>query len=518
MSEPGKTCDPSAGITAVDIAQAMAWASSKTLHDFCTDKDLKKLMCINLDGTPLENQDCVTWKKDDTLQTWREISKISTRECKTDKDCIGLINPYCLELDTERGKKNYCGFSSTRDSEPGRCEITTEEACNANSQIPYDCDDQGCKDKELKQKADIKNQNDCIRSHGVWDYKTPDKPEDGKVCFEDQPPYLEWRDTDQMVCGTEINQCKNPQNCKNGKCTCTVDDDCWGSGKCIQGVCKTGGRCVLGNFVFRKWCENPISRCQPDEDGKFPDECKGNSTVVGITDSPPFYYNPRAGQCYMTPEYCKRFNLPYVTKETQGCTSNSDCPSGLCDTEGTGKCISDLGKCDDGPFSKGVPAYFASMAIGNTLFSILKNKGKCSSESYEWLDLNKIPDEIKELIDTKFILEKELIHKDLVPGINLYLLHWSRKKVKNQPIASVGFIGTEIKKKYPSLIKKQDGVQFLCMKKKNLTKEDKEMKRIYFYAAKQKDILRILDKKAEEAKLTPEERNFILGLNKLNKQ
>lgn len=514
-------CDPNANVTTADNAEAWAFATARTLEKFCSDPGLKKLLCTTKTGESLNDQNCVTWKKDNSLKKWRDVTRLIDKECTTDDNCKeNRMFPSCIAVDGEN--KKYCGFSSTTEFNAGRCEFITEEACMANSELPYKCDADGCKNVDPAIDTSKTNQIDCQKTGKIWAQKDPDDASKGAACYENQLNYLEWRTNDLLTCDSQINLCKNPQSCKNGTCQCKTDDDCWGSGKCTGGVCKGGGRCVMGNHYLREWCENPIFRCQPNDDGSYPPECSGSSTEVGITDVPPFYYDSKAGKCYMTPEYCSRFNLKYVTSETKSCTSNVDCPSGLCDIAGTKKCVSELGKCDDSMYPDGVTGFLANMTIGKTLFELIKNKGSCSKENWEWLDLNKIPDEITECVDPKYIHEKELIKKDLIPGVNLYLIHWKRSALNTKfsqkitPLASIGFLGNEIKKKFPSIIKKRDGVLFVQMKKKNLSKDDKHLKTIYFYIAKKEHLLAMFETNANAAqvKLSPEERNFILQINK----
>ncbi len=61
------------------------------------------------------------------------------------------------------------------------------------------------------------------------------------------------------------------------------------------------GKCVMGNFSLRDWCENPHSR----RAGQF---------VAGVTNVPPFNYNQTTGICEMTKDYCKYMGVGYTDR------------------------------------------------------------------------------------------------------------------------------------------------------------------------------------------------------------
>jgi len=491
--------------TSIDLAESMSYATSKVLYEYCSDPNLLKLICTTDEGKPLNDTNCLLWKKDDNLQSWKESTKLSSKKCDTDSDCRSsrLFNK-CISSDDG----NYCGCT-TSTHKAGTCEIRTEEKCMSESALPYVCDDNSCEDIKPKQYPDITNQEDCTKAGKIWTPASDDDPDSKAVCEDTQKDYLEWRLNDALPCNNETNQCKNPKNCSNGKCTCTSDDDCWGSGVCTKGFCTGGGRCIYGNSYSRKYCENPISRCAP-VDGNYPDECKGGPTKVGVTDVPPFRYDVHSGKCFITPKYCSRFNVDYMNFG-KDCTQDSDCydSGGVCDSE-TRKCLTSNGKCDD---SQSVGDIIVNNTIGKTLFALIKNLGKCSKESFvkessfDWLDFAKIPEEINESIDEKYVLTKEVIKKDLIPGINFYVMT-CKFPPYNVSYQKVGFIGNEIKKKFPFIVKKKNGEQYLHMKKKNIHKNEKHLKTIYFYVAKSKNLLNLFIEKANN-NFSPEVWDFI---------
>jgi hypothetical protein len=57
------------------------------------------------------------------------------------------------------------------------------------------------------------------------------------------------------------------------------------------------GKCVYGNFALMKWCKFPNQR-----------RLKGE---VGVTDVPPFKYDPTTGKCEITKDYCDWMGISY---------------------------------------------------------------------------------------------------------------------------------------------------------------------------------------------------------------
>ena len=59
-------------------------------------------------------------------------------------------------------------------------------------------------------------------------------------------------------------------------------------------------------------------------------------------------------------------------------------------------------------------------------------------------------------------------------------LEWDDNLSEITSIGNMGFIASELKTKYPHLVKEIDGIQYLIMNKKDIT--NKELKRLYFFA------------------------------------
>lgn len=81
---------------------------------------------------------------------------------------------------------------------------------------------------------------------------------------------------------------------------CPADSKCGTSGKCIPAkpyLEYRNDKCVYGNFALKKWCE-------------FPNQRRLTPTK-GVTDVPPFQYNPDTGSCNITREYCDWMGQSY---------------------------------------------------------------------------------------------------------------------------------------------------------------------------------------------------------------
>ena len=269
-----------------------------------------------------------------------------------------------------------------------------------------------------------------------------------------------------------------------GKCTCTTSDDCPGSSTCgSDGKCIPGGRCVLGNFMLRQWCEDPVSRCAKSSDGTYPKECNGSPSSPGVTDVPPFFYNQNLGRCFMTKDYCTRFGVDY---SSTSCTTKSDCSDGMdcykgyCTGQGS-ECVDNqktaeffLGKTLFRMFKSGTKCFEAPKNITNGTF----NKEVISStlkNIYE--GFNKLPNTIEKMCDPSMIKSKTLMKKDFIEGIDLYLIIWKDSANIKIPI-QLGYDINQIKKKYPSLVKKNKGLLYIKISKQDIGKNN-DLKRIY---------------------------------------
>ena len=272
---------------------------------------------------------------------------------------------------------------------------------------------------------------------------------DGMECIPDP------NNNPNLVCGY------SPKDVASGHCIFNNEQACLAQGKlpytCTDSDCtmdknskypytewaideKGDGKCIVGNFALRQWCENPISRCAKDSNGNFPSECQGNSSQPGVTDVPPFFYDRHKSMCYMTHDYCNVFGREYTLG---GCNNNSDCGTGYtCVQQNTGKYCT--GIASDCQKSAGEKA--GEFFLGNTLFYMLdKGVAKCKSK--------------EEFTENRKLLGADFGGK----GINLYL-------GKDEDI---GFDIEEVKKVYPGIIKNGK----ILIEKEDL--KDVNIKRIY---------------------------------------
>jgi hypothetical protein len=312
--------------------------------------------------------------------------------------------------------------------------------------------------------------------------------------------------------------------CKNGKCTCYKDTDCKNGLECIpnpdspaelicgyapqsySGHCKftnakacidqgdlpytctdktcmnkkdlsksytewhidpqtKEGKCVLGNFVLRQWCENPQSRCTIDKKtNSYPPGCTSGGDTPGVTDVPPFFYDINTSACYLTHDYCDHYGMHY-NKDT--CSSSADCPDGnYCYTPQNSVNSYCVGPDSNCYLSSGEKA--AQFFLGRTLWYMFK-KGTICKENY-----THNPELTCSQADPTHMKDKRLLRKNFGgPGIHLYIITWHSGKT------IVGFDGSEVEKVYPDMVENHPEGKFICISKED-AKKDKYVKRMYF--------------------------------------
>jgi len=269
---------------------------------------------------------------------------------------------------------------------------------------------------------------------------------------------------------------------------------------------ENGGKCVLGDFVLRQWCENPQSRCIVDQKtGKYPAGCEGSGSEPGITDVPSFLYDRNKSACYMTHDYCKKFYMDYNLEHHQ-CTTDAECQAHnsdwYCQT-------TDQGGFCTGPDSEcylPAAAKFVKHTIGKTLFSMFRGGfKKCGDsttdsdadnvESYthtprtqtprtdeEYLtqaiqmaheNFNKVTEIVGMPADETRMKRKSVVERNFAgPGINLYLIHWDKGTI------TVGFLASEVKSLYPNLIENHRDGKYIVIDRNEID-SDKNIKRMY---------------------------------------
>jgi hypothetical protein len=94
---------------------------------------------------------------------------------------------------------------------------------------------------------------------------------------------------------------------------------------------------------------------------------------------------------------------------------------------------------------------------------------------------NQIPEEVSKLADNKYIVQKQLLYKDIAgSGINLYLVRWdadTARKVGLKTVDDITFDYDEVYKKYPQICTIVQDLKFVQVNKKQLINND--IKRIY---------------------------------------
>lgn len=385
--------------TMVDYARAWSYAVMQVNKMKCEDPELLKKLCAN-------NETCFQWVQDRRKQTFDIPDTVTDQECKVDADCKGGLECITNPEYPRSGSPNVCGYKP-KDVAAGFCRITSQQLCEANSELPYTCDTDPSKP--------------CISKSSPPDCKTG--------CTGPSHPYLEW----------------HPAN--------------------------EGGKCIIGNFALREWCEQPGTRCTQNSDGSYPPTCKGSSASPGVTDVPPFFYNKNTGKCHMTHGYCKNFGVDYNMGE---CSSDGDCPGdAVCYTDSYNDkkyCSGPTSKC----YRKKGQKIGEDFFVGKTIFRAFKKHGRCTLfEGFE-----DFQNSVEVLADPRLMEKKVKIGNNFGGnGINLYYIIW-REEANMKRMDFCGFISTEIANVYPSLIKKINGREYISINNRDAEK-DKNLKRIY---------------------------------------
>ncbi len=317
--------------TNIDLAKSVVFANEQISRIKCRDRDILKSICNKF----TERSDCDAYKdlewnqesSDKGVWTMPYYSPDSSEKCETDpssggsklidgkcgcmtnEDCLGTDkivaqrSPFCIAVkcqfksvsdqdfinvtDTSTNPIDICGNKiNIFDFQYGMCKIASKELCNNSSKLPYK--ESGCsEEKRLTGECRV-NPSAVVPTS----CKNPDDDDD-----KDKDPckgidtstYLEW--------DSQTNSC------------------------------------IMGNHALKKYCEYPATRLGC---AKCPTEGQENcnSTTCdisdcgedgrdklgriggGVVDVPSFYYTDNGknlgskttGSCFMTPDYCFRFN------------------------------------------------------------------------------------------------------------------------------------------------------------------------------------------------------------------
>ena len=196
---------------------------------------------------------------------------------------------------------------------------------------------------------------------------------------------------------------------------------------------------MWGDSAFYQWCKYPESR--------------RTSSLKGVTDVPAFDYDASTGKCLITKPYCDWMEVSFEESNKDG---YPDC------------------------YLSGGQKFSEKYFFGRTIFRGVK---KFFQGGYtEGYQQNPPPRHFELMIDPK----KMKSYKNIGPnfagkGINLYQIVWADDAVrfdKNAYGGTVGFLSSEIKKKYPELISNKNGLEWIEMDIED-GKKNNDLKRIY---------------------------------------
>ena len=340
------------------------------------------------------------------------MDRIKKEQC-TDPDIVKKY-PGIKWKSKEENRIYTCPVVLKDKCEHGSCLLSSKESCIAQSQKPGFLSDGKTR---IKEDLICKDKKDgCCASYEGQCTVTCKEDTDCSNFFKDDPGST-------YVCN------KNTSNGESPSCTTTKPYLEWRDGQNGE-----DGKCIYGNFIAQKWCENPRSR--------------RTEATRGATDVPAFKYDDTTGKCNITKEYCDWMGVSYKDGDRPDCYETTG--------QKTGEFV--LGKT----IFRGIPKLAHS--IGNLI------------EGF-----NNLPNEINNLADRHSAEHYVEISKDFGGvGINLYQIIW-KPDCENKQLSTVGFFADEIEKVYPQLIKNKSGVKYIVVNRNHL-KENPKIKRIYVVA------------------------------------
>lgn len=435
--------DCQTGFTSLDMLHAQAYADAQIAKMKCVDPEIIEKVCAGNAG----GGQCVQWEQDEKAMIFPKPENyyINSR-CTKDEDCY-------------QGKcKN------------GKCVCSTDKDCIKGSQCLVDPD-------EPSTMVCGYAPADVAAGHCV--FATPDACTTyGMVPFT-------------CNCGTYGNS--------DGDCQPKPKKDLKPYLEWHEDLDTGKGKCVLGNFTLKQWCEYPCTRCKKNKDtGKYPPSCHAGPHSRGVTDVPPFFYDDNTSQCYMTKEYCDWYAMDYSMDSCSGddpneCTTKYG-PGHYCNTRTPNPHCTGPGAHCYVPGGDKV----AEFLVGKTLFYMMKKGTVCASKPKETYvppeeetynpkkhniqnmmksihkELNKTPKISCTMYDQEMIKRKKKVADNFAgSGIHLYIYE------KNNGKVFTGFDPNEVEKKYPQCVERHpDGKMVICVEREEI-KDDKNLKRIY---------------------------------------
>lgn len=411
--------------TPLDFMNAYNYAYQQVNKMKCEDPDIIKAVCDSkTTPSPPGGGTCINWQEDKKEMTFPVPANYYINQCNTRDDCeMGMC------------KDGYCTCETNAD-----CKQGLECIQNPESLDKLIC---GYAPKTSAGHCVFNNQTAC-EAQGQPPYTCSSDGCEKRPDSDNKFPYTEWH----------------------------IDSN-------------TGqGKCVLGNFLLRQWCENPSSRCVKDpESGKYPDQCTQGDKTKGVTDVPAFYYDKNKGMCYMTPDYCHHYDIDYNKPK---CTSKADCPGAgdACITDGDNlqkHCVGPDSECSESDAQKA-----GEFFVGKTLFYMFDKKTTCRENYEEYKNsgnvkvLNSvISDKLKNtseyacFVYPNKITNKKVLQRDFAgKGINLYLISSSNDSVM------IGFDPEEVRAVYLDIVEDHSQGKIICIHRDEI-KTDKNLKRIF---------------------------------------
>lgn len=431
--------DPNYGTwTGVDFMNAVAYATQQIAKEKCQDPEIIQRVCEHNGGG---GGQCLAWEEDESSRIFPKPVNFYQQKCATNNDCnMGFCAP-----------DGYC-------------------RCNAKGDCKQSMD---CIPDPVNESQSICGWNPEVYS-GHCKFVTE------QACIaQRQLPY-------QCNCG--------PLGNSDGECTMLPEEKLKNPYVEWHIDPDTGkGKCVMGNFIYKQWCENPCVRCTKNKTtGEYPAGCTSGEGSPGIVDVPPFSYDESTGQCHITFDYCDHYGLEYAKPH---CRTDSDCMAGdYCDLRANNPhCVGPGSKCH---IPKGQK--YAQMVVGRTIFYMFRNGFKNCIHKNPVKESYEAPSTIDEIdMDA---LNKEISDKfKNTPEIAVFV--YNEKKVKNMTILAENFAGKgihlyafeiddkmitaflprEVEKKYPDVVIHQQGLDIINIPRSMLVenKDDKNIKRIY---------------------------------------
>ena len=258
-----------------------------------------------------------------------------------------------------------------------------------------------------------------------------DKCEHGRCVISDRDACIAQSQVPFGIDGTELQtkSCNEDKDCEglNYEATCGSEKSCVPTKSYLEWH---DGKCILGNFQLKRWCEFPTQRRQEAEHG--------------VTDVPPFKYDDTSGNCQITKPYCDWMGVSYKENDN-----------------GRPNCYTTTGQ-DVGEF-----------LLGKTIFRGIKK----ITEGF-----NNLPQQITKISDRKYASTYTKLAQDYGgPGIHLYQIVWKPETEKNHNTANgstAGFFADEVEKVFPDIVITKSGAKYINISRDQV-KANHKLKRIY---------------------------------------